>query len=186
MRIPLAYVVELVVALAAGLALARWTCSGVTGLGFRSATLVLNTVRYTVEPTLCGLALVGCAGLAVELARKRSPKIWGLGRWVWAVSGGLILMELAVQLGFESILLWKRGGYTALSSQLSRLARGLLSSHFFSQGAWFLLCICVIAWLAGQLKDPGPDAREWSGRAFLAILVAWAISCRILMVLAVR
>jgi hypothetical protein len=186
MRIRLGYLLEMVVALAVGLALARWSSESVMGAGKWTANMLLTRLRYAVEPALSGVALVGFAGVAVEVFRKRTPKVWGVGRWIWSLSGLLILIDLGLQLSFETVLIWRSKGRLPSSDQIQRVMRGLLSSHFFSQGAWFLLGVCVTAWAAGQLRDPDPDAREWTGRVFLAILVAWAVACRTLIVMAMR
>ena len=186
MRVPLSYVLELVLALAVGLALARWSSAGVMGWGVRRPAMLLSALRYTVEPALSGIALVGCAGVAFELIRKRSPKIWGVGRWIWSLSGFLILIDLTLQLSSETILIWRHRGHPPNAEELAREVRALLSSHFFSQGSWFLLGVCLTAWMAGQLRDPHPDAREWTGRVFLAVLVSWAIACRTLNLMVMR
>ena len=156
----IAYGLELVLAVAAGLGLVRYA-ERVAGmpLDLTSRLGLLNAEVYASA----GVALVGLAGLLVERARRRSPAHWGLGRWSWAVAG---LYAAWVHLvGFEGAAF---RGYNQL---------GLIWVYFYGlrEARPSLVPMLLSVWLTARFarlpRDPAPDAREWAGRAFGGFVV---------------
>jgi hypothetical protein len=179
----LGYALELVAGCGVGLALARYEfrlwywherALGVASKPPQWANLVGGGV-------LTGMALVSALSLVVEVVRHRSPTIWGPGRLIWMASGALILMI---------------GGWSGVIGAILAVQRLRNDLHLHSWGEW-------IGWLAGYPveswagswrclawtpaalwlttivarlpRDPAPDAREWTGRAFAILILASAV-----------
>ncbi len=153
------YVLELVAGVAVGLGMFRYAQQVgfpfdlTTWWGLGEAWVYLSS----------GMALVALAGIGVELARRRSPERWGLGRWAWAIAG---LYVVAVHLA--GVAKGVREGMFYV---------GMPWIYFYGlRPAWEYLGVALIsAWLAGRMarlpRDPRPDAREWTGRIY-GVLVA--------------
>jgi hypothetical protein len=159
--ISIAYVLELVAAVAVGLGMLRY--ARLVGMPFDLATRrgVLDAWSYLAA----GLALVGLVGTAVEVARRRSPERWGLGRWTWAIAGlyTVVIHGLGVAKGIRDAMFYL----------------GLPWIYFYGLlWAWpYLGPALVSAWLTARMarlpRDPKPDAREWTGRIYgLLVVVA--------------
>ena len=81
--ISIAYILELVAAVAAGLGLVRYAAT--VGMPFDLSTRRGWLAAWDYLST--GIALVGLLGMLAESARRRSPERWGFGRWTWAIAG---------------------------------------------------------------------------------------------------
>jgi len=172
MRIRLGYAMEFVVVLAVGMGLARfvWVVYG------KDAETLLDRLQIFIVPFLVGIGLAGGLGTWLEAARRRSPPIWGVGRWAWSVSALCVLLkvlDLSVNLLFSH---WR--GNDAIH-ELGMV--GDLMILLFARETWW---ISTAAWLTSliirQPRDPSPDAREWAGHFYLAALVAYGIASQII------
>ena len=162
--ISIAYLLELVAAVAAGLGLYRY--AGTVGMPFDLATRrgLLDAWTYLAA----GIALVGLVGIVAEAARRRSPDRWGLGRWTWAIAG---LYTVAIHAA--GIAKGLREGMFYL---------GLPWIYFYGlREAWtYLGPALVSAWVAARMarlpRGVAPDAREWAGRVYGILVVAASAS----------
>jgi hypothetical protein len=117
----------------------------------------------------CGLGLMGSLGLYVERVRKRSPPVWGLGRWTWSLMIPILLFP-AFQHSV-GVLLY-REGVKELRGMIPFLIEESFRDYPRMQLA-VLFAFVIASRVAGLPRDPAPDAREWAGRAYAFLLVAW-------------
>jgi hypothetical protein len=85
--IRLAYLLELVVAVAVAAALSRDQFAEPRTRAHLAVAPASEWVRLLGGAILTGLAISGGVGLAFEAARGRRPSTWGLGRWIWSITG---------------------------------------------------------------------------------------------------
>lgn len=172
----LAFLLELVLAVGVGLALDRASRN-------ETYTPLLQVHANWVEAArdacdfgghlLAGIGLVVGLGTWLEAARRRGPKPWGPGRWVWSVMAGFLLWAAA---------LWSASYVYVVSQPHGReyandLVRNLAdtdSDRFLVTSAGILIAVVATRRLAGVVHGPTPDAREWAGRIYLAVLLLMA------------
>jgi hypothetical protein len=159
----IAYVLELVAAVAVGLGMVQYARS--VGSPFDLATRWGLSEAWVYLSS--GIALVGLVGLVVEVARRRSPERWGLGRWTWAIAG---LYVVAIHLA--GVAKGVREGMFYL---------GFPWIYFYGlRPAWPYLGVGLVStWLAARMarlpRDPKPDAREWAGRVYGVLVVVTSV-----------
>jgi hypothetical protein len=164
----IAYLMELVAALAVGLGFS------VVNDGIRMERGLNENparIRDFAFDLFLGVASAELIGLAVERSRGRGPAVWGFGRWVWALFGVAALLEFGKGLA-----------YAALADAVDRRVMPRLSEvyHNAVMTPWWLVAglawIPVAFWVTARLArlpgDPNPDAREWAGRVFGVTLPA--------------
>jgi hypothetical protein len=153
------YLVELVAALAVGMALA------LTFLHERQASGAI------VGAALTGVALI--EGLAVwfEAARRGGPPAWGFGRATWSIAGGASLFYVVFNGLREAI---EDSGW----NPPLRFLRDLMLHMRFDTDypvwrlmPWCLPAIYLTFRLAGWPRDLAPDGREWAGRVYAILVV---------------
>jgi hypothetical protein len=150
----LGYVMELTLAGAVGLALARlW----MEGSYFSMYGFPMMTYSF-----ITGVVIVEAIGLWIEKARRRGPKPWGIGRLTWSTLGIVCLFQWS----WDTIWYVLRQYGDVMASQesvwkLFRVTAG--GSHTL---AWIPLALIITTRLAGLPRDLRPDAREWAGRLF--------------------
>jgi hypothetical protein len=161
--ISIAYILELVAAVAVGLGLYRY--ADAVGMPFDWATRRGVLAGWTYLST--GIALVGLVGVAVEAARRRSPELWGMGRWTWAIAG------------IYAVAVHGVGGAKGIREHMFYL--GMPWVYFYGlPDAWpYLGPALASAWLAARMarlpRDPKPDAREWAGRVYGTLVVVTSV-----------
>lgn len=176
----LSYAMELVVALAAGLALARATSH--PHQDYDQFATYPRYVRYGVYliefggPFCSGLVLVEGAALWIEAARRRTPRVWGFGRLTWSVSfcvAVLTSLQRAVWIAAREAM--ETTGPPAVGPSLDRWWGWFTSSGGdLVAGTGVPLCLTglLITSLAARWpRDPSPDVREWTGRMFFGALI---------------
>jgi hypothetical protein len=171
LTIRVGYVMELVVAAAVCFAVVRSQMA--PGSHFAGSTRSSGWVRLVGGSLLTGLALAGGLGLAAEAARRRRPATWGLGRWVWSISGLFVVFYGLWGIAVALVNRWTYGGGSAsfVDLALNVLVWGAIG-QFFGGFAWAIAGFCTTAMIVGSLRDPDPDAREWAGRLFASLAVA--------------
>jgi hypothetical protein len=178
-RFRLAYALELVFVLAIGLALFRLQ------FDFRTQSedpddaprhlQLANYLKGFGDSFPTGVALAGLLGLGIEVARKRSPAIWGFGRWTWSVAGLYFLLNSA----FSVLVAAASNAYHGVPIHIVPLILRWLPWYGALQWgriAWGLVAIGITRRLARVPPDPAPDAREWAGRIFAVLIVVWAVA----------
>jgi hypothetical protein len=175
--IRLGYVLELIAAAALCFGFVRWSLSSGGFLSFLSDAQVRSSdwVRLVGGPLLSGLALSGGVGLIVETARGRSPSTWGLGRWIWSISGLYLVLNTA-QIAVSAAVARLAHGMEWLGFARSSLFERIVIHEFFGGFAWAIAAVCTTAMIARSPRDPEPDAREWAGRVFASLAVALNIA----------
>ena len=162
----IAYLAELVLAVAAGFGLLHVE---ERVLGVPNAFNYLGGVLHAQFYVVTGMSLVGLAGLVIEVALRRSPAHWGLGRWTWAIAGLFAVSHLLGQL--PNLVTHYRAGFRWQT----------IWSLFFSGPvgqslALVLISVWITTCLARLPRDPAPDAREWAGRALgAAVLLSFCL-----------
>jgi hypothetical protein len=178
--IRLSYVLELVMALAVGLALdreLRRPDSSLQEIIADQPAWVQSGVLFThhADAICAGVVLVEGACLWVEFFRGRSPTTWGFGRLAWSVAF-LVRILKVLEITLSNLAIVLRGGrkpasvFAALESSWDEALHyiNLLSPMVVLSlsGLWITLLA------AGRASDSTPDAREWSGRLFFAVLLS--------------
>ncbi len=97
--IRLSFVLEWVIALAVGLATARWVGGGSELRRLLAGGKIWMNTPRTINPLLEGIAVVEGLALGWELWRRRGPVVWGLGRWTWALTALYLVIH-----GIETVL----------------------------------------------------------------------------------
>jgi hypothetical protein len=164
----LGYALELILAVAAGLTVARIRSQGED---LRDRRVWFNHVVLLSSSFLTGFVVVEAVCLCVEVARHRSPSTWGVGRHIWAL------------LGITSLVLWLwyaandwafyfRGRSDAVTLD-KLIGVAVFHSHLpvFYDLAWLPLAIWLTSRLARWPRPLTADGREWVGRAFGVMLV---------------
>jgi hypothetical protein len=179
--VQLGYALELVFVVAVAMALARvafgnhdW--SGAPAPGWWDYWWRLC---FLVEPLMSGVALAGGTGLAIEVLRRRTPPVWGWGRWTWSLAGLGVLMNFAGGSG-QTLIYW-------LTHPISpHQPPGLFYYLVGGWPDWFsnmilltLVPALITARVAGVPVSASPDGREWAGRAFALLSVLWGSVFRV-------
>jgi hypothetical protein len=164
-----AYTLEVVALLAVGLGSARSFASEIT----RDPRDVFLWLRMAGGGFLPAAALVGCLGVWAEYARGRSPRPWGLGRWIWAMVG-LYLLARAGAACACNFIRGSRDGWTAWETleRLPGTATAGLAYWFLPSAPYLLIALAATHAVVVPGPRPRPDAREWAGRVFGASVVS--------------
>ncbi|MDR3621343.1 MAG: hypothetical protein P4L85_18475 [Paludisphaera borealis] len=176
------YAMELVVVMAFGMTVARgnfasnfWMWNSSSASAWLMAS---RMVHFVAGGALAGVALAGGVGLAVEILRRRSPAIWGWGRWTWSLEFFVALIVLAG--GIEGVLLGLAAdsgsspAWDVIYAEHLKTWTYTFSNTILSVLAPFL----ITARLARLPADPSPDGREWAGRAFALASILWFVTDR--------
>jgi len=166
----LKYALELVLAVAVGLGFNRYRATGEDyaecyGTGFQQ-------FQDGADSILAGVALVEGLGILIERVRGKSPSRWGPGRWVWCLAATYLALQMldlvrdnaAARLSrtFSSDPLW---------SDVLRCVRGKYGEFLIPSFGWFLTALGLTALVARREESTAADGREWSGRAYAALVV---------------
>lgn len=173
--IRIGYLMELVAAAAVCTALAR---------DVRPPLIVTNNWVQPLIPlwwgwgaVAGGLASAGGVGLAIEAIRGRRPSSWGIGRWIWSISGVTMALWLLDQ-SFDTTLSAIKHRRWPTLLEYSQLLRHEIDTWWLGAAPWVLAGVVVTAMLARSPRDPEPDTREWLGRLFAGLVVtlkfAWS------------
>src|SRR4051794_6553817 len=85
--------VELIAALAVGMAMARYGFIEDQRIKAESRSWDAYTIELTLDYGLAGIGLAGGIGLWIEMARRRAPGVWGFGRWSWSIVAVTIILS---------------------------------------------------------------------------------------------
>jgi hypothetical protein len=171
----LSYAIELIIAMAAGMALERATTHF-----HRDVTLDLAFypvwVRCAIalseygEPFWTGVVLVEGAAVRIEAGRRRTARAWGFGRLSWSVSFCVVAMASV------KMFIWTAARLCDPGPPDVGFILGFWRDWWFagspeSRAVATQVAPCLVGFLLTSLaakwpRDPSPDAREWSGRVF--------------------
>jgi hypothetical protein len=124
---------------------------------------------YVFGGFFCGLGLMGSLGLYVERVRKRSPPVWGLGRWTWSMMLPILLFPVLRHCVVEPLF---GEGLKGLLATISFVIEEAVRDYPRMQLA-VLFAFVIASRVAGLPCGPALDAREWAGRAYAFLVVAW-------------
>ena len=167
----LSYVIESIVIVAFGLGFARWHIQDpVYSPGYAQLIWAL-WLKEAGNGFFAGAAIAGFLGLLIEVASRRSPRPWGLGRWAWSVVGLFLLSRHALNTIDVAKLYWSRG-YTMASfvEQLLPEARVNLCVWLLDTAPYILIAVGATRLVSGPNAAHG-DGREWAGRIFAVLIV---------------
>jgi hypothetical protein len=165
MKLNLANVLELVVAAAAGMALARFMQD------------LKGTTQYTAftylelaAAFLAGISLLMGLRLWVEASRPREHRLWGIGRWAWSLSAASIVLHVAWMAVAAPSTIYRREHRIITHDELGS---SLLTSAVWAMDVFpgLLIAFLITALVARWPRDPHLDYREWTGRAFAGLLI---------------
>jgi len=177
MRIRIAFLLELILALAVGMGLARANPRGAEYLAAVSTFGWGYLIGQVSGNIFEGFALVVGLATLIERVRGRSPSIWGPGRWALSVICIYAIFLYISTAAAEFVALFRvRGevnwlhefGLSELIASNSMLVRMTVP--------WFLLALGITYRVVRPARDPSPDAREWAGRVFAALVVVVAFA----------
>jgi hypothetical protein len=177
MRLNLANVLELVVAAAAGMALARFMHD------LKGATQYsVFTCLELVAAFLTGISLVMGLRLWVEASRPREHRLWGIGRWAWSLSAASIVLHVAWMAVEAPSIIYRREHRMITHDELGSL---VVTSAVWPMDVFpgLLIAFLITARIARWPRDPDPDYREWTGRAFAGLLVIRYAALQLSMIL---
>jgi hypothetical protein len=169
--------IEVVIVCAICFALVRreWIAFG-GGISARNAR-PSEWLRVMAGAILVGLATSGAVGQAIETIRGRPASSWGVGRWIWSISG-LFVLAAFVQ-GLWTFL--PAIHQTPISVLLGRSLHGV-EVMMTSELPLPMLAFCATAMITRVIIDPEPDIREHLGRLFASLIIAAGIGWRILVI----
>jgi hypothetical protein len=180
--IRLSHALELVFALAAGMAFARYRATCPEFPEYYPTRF--GRIQDGVDSVFTGVALVEAFGVAVERARGKSPRPWGWGRWVWCLAGAYIVVaaldHVADLAASRALATYIQNSFT---EDLVEAIRGGWGAFLLPTLAQFLLAGCAVMLIAPHVKETKVDDRELSGRAFAALTVALMLTFKVLMCL---
>jgi hypothetical protein len=177
MRLKLVNVLELVVGLAVGMALARFThdLSGTTQYN------IFSYLRLTAA-FLAGISLVMGLRLWVEAIRPHEHRVWGIGRWTWSLSAASIMLHVAWMAVAAPSTIYRREHRIITYNELK--------SFVISAAVWpmdvfpgLLIAFLITARIARWPRDSAPDYREWTGLAFAGLLIIHYAASQLAMIL---
>ncbi len=184
----LTYVIELVLAVAVGLALTRVRMSDPrmgdtrTVLDTDTGRLVeqkaprLPRITAATESVLYGVAFVGGFMTWVERARGRSPLPWGPGRWAWSVLFLLVIISLSwIVIDHHAML-----AITQFEVSLPANLKERHASNFLENSTRFLLAIGPTYFAGGAHPPSARDSREMAGRLLAVSIVTLGITIQLL------
>lgn len=176
------FLVELIVAIGLGFAAIRWAERNEHVRQTRSFDpFVVTKITTYVNPFVMILSLAGLVAVVCERLSGRRPACFGVGRWIWASTGGFVLAN-----ALREFVRWRttytRATINPGTSSLLSLPAGF--SDWF--GGWLfsgsggaitstILGVCIAYWVARPCRGVRADGREWTGRAFGFLVVAWSI-----------
>jgi hypothetical protein len=179
----LAFLMELVVALAVGLGFARDLGGGLRADPFLEPGFVTLGSNF-VFAVLAGFGLVVGLDTWLEAARRRGPIPWGPGRWVWSVVAAYMVLKAASCLPVMMastravILMWP----VALPYPRNiRDVESVVLVDFDNTVPWLLGAVAFTRWVARSDRTAATDARERTGRAYAVLLVALAVAVKVLL-----
>jgi hypothetical protein len=159
----LGYLLELILALAVGLALAQGWTEAEWVARLKTLDLLIWLCSNPAYTLFSGVILVEAVALWIESARGRGPRPWGFGRMTWSTLGVVCLGSWSRLI--VSALIGQRLPRWGGSKPFLTLARDF-STHPAEYLAWVPLAVFLTARLAALPRDPRPDGREWAGRIF--------------------
>jgi len=170
---------EIVATLAVGTASARAYYLLLAGRDVLNLIGPTGFVRAVGGAGLMGLAVAGGLGLAIETLVGSEKRSWGVGRWVWCISGFVVVLNILARLA--DLLLGRGPSLTtspihpggplsaeAIKDAFLGMVPGLLNDEF----PLFLAAFCLTAYLRREFRDSNRDLREWSGLIFASLVVA--------------
>jgi hypothetical protein len=166
----LSSVAELIVVIAAGLGLGRWTDRAAIEYGPAVEPTAIYRFRGFASGFFAGAAAVGSLSLLVEVGRRRSPRPWGPGRWAWSVVGLSLASQLALSFFVGVMMNWWTGTMEKYFNLILADTNLNICILTFRYSPHVLIAVWATR-VASGAHAAQADAREWSGVAFGILLV---------------
>lgn len=176
----LRFAMELVLALGVGLGLARYRLTWPDREETFGPMTQIDALEVGIDSLLAGIGLVEGLATVVERFRGKSPVPWGPGRRAWVVVAGYLLLNVLDHV-LGSIAAKFAPGLFIRDSPVDLVLQGIRGRYglfLLPAMSWFLLALGLAALAERAPRGAPPDAREWSGRAFAAVLVLAGLAFR--------
>jgi hypothetical protein len=182
------YVLEIVLAVGVGLGLARYRLTWPERAETFGAPSRIDSFELGIDSFLAGVGLVGGLATFVERVRGRSPVRWGPGRWVWCLVASYLLLALLNEIVGTIALRFTPGIFIqdSVPTDIIRGLRGRYGEFLPGSMTWLLLTLGLTSLADPTPRTLTPDAREWCGRVFAAVLVSTWLGLRALLLLGIR
>ncbi len=174
----LSFVLESIAVVSVGLGLARWHIQDPVYAEGYADSGGAEWLRQVGDGFFAGVAVAGFLGLMVEVAARRSPRPWGLGRWAWSVVGLFVVSRHALGVVFDAIVHWYMGMMKEFAADLLPRLRANLCHWLLAIAPYLIIAVWTTRWVSGP-KAGRADGREWAGRIFgiLIIVTMVVIDC---------
>jgi hypothetical protein len=180
----LSYAMELVAAAGVGMALTHYR---LTDPDYEEVSAVLTGIvrlEGGIDAFFEGVALVGGLGLLVERVRRKSPRIWGPGRWIWALVASYLLLHVVDPIcGTVSAHIWDVFRQTSLIEDVLEGLRWRYDRVLLPSVSWFLLALALTTQAARPHLGAQSDGRERAGRVFAVLLISTVLVLKALILL---
>lgn len=178
----ISYMLELVLAVCFGLALARsrlcdphWVEFHVTHAKDDINALIAQ-FEEGIGCVLAGTAFVTGLGTFIERERGKSPTKWGFGRWTLASLYVYMAVSYLVEVIDTAVRNYRSSHLHSLFIVIERLNRNYFYDFVPQEVTLFLLALGIVSLAAPARPRETADAREWTGRAVATALVtAWIV-----------
>ena len=178
------FVMLVIVALALGGALARGQANEpITRAWLRGGPWSAR-LKVVAGNELTAIALVGGGLLLLGQFRRQEPTpLWGLGRWVWSISGLFAAFNLSTTVLVLLVTEYRRVGVCPPREILLRVLHSTCTSQFLSEFAWAIVAIALTRRLSGIQQSRNLDMWESSGIVFGILVVASTVLVKLLQAL---
>lgn len=163
-------IMSLVLGLGAGMALVRFDYS----FGLVLAEPTLMYCNDLLVDAFAGFAVAAGGGLGVERLRSRgAAKGWGIGRWTLALSAAAFLLGGITTAATQAIHQYTQYGEIRFVDHLLVVTFEIAVESSSGSLVGFLIVFLLTGLLAPSQGREVADYREWSGRVFGGLLIAW-------------
>ena len=182
------YALEIVLSIGVGLGLARYRLTWPEQEESFGALSRIDLIEIGIDSILAGVGLVGGLATFIERVRGRSPVPLGPGRWVWFLVASYLLLTLLNEIAGTIAIRFAPGIFiqNSVFTDIIRGLRGRYGELLLRPMTWFLLALGLTLLADPRQRTPTPDAREWGGRVFAAVLVSTGLGLRTLLLLGIR
>jgi hypothetical protein len=174
----LKYASELLCATAFGMALARLAYLATGRHGRPFGVPPSEKLALLLGGFITGFVLVEFIALLIERAISRGARRgFGIGRKSWAIAGLYVILNSMFYLLYFLIdhKINRRNTPVTFTFLIDRLIL-LRSRSILGDLSWAVAALWIVSRLAGDPRDPSPDAREILGRVFAGFVVGAAIA----------
>ncbi len=169
-RMRLSFLIEIVAGLALGFGGIRYAHSDRGEMGALNLSYLGSGLGHYINPFVCTLSVCGLAAIVVERLAGKTPETFGLGRWTWALCGAFVLsfgLHTLKRLWVQDPNLAWAGVDEWLRDWITNGTKGAITS--------LIMALWAVYWIGRRPRVVPADGREWTGRIFGVLVVAWSM-----------